>query len=269
MCNVILLNICRSRGKVENTNVTSNDHPKPPPSASGMTLEDKMKAVFKNVNGDSSSSSYNSNGSSSSYNGNGNRNGNSNSGDKTNGAPNPPSGYPPSLLPFANQGYPSQYGLPAYTLFPTQYIPVPFHPGMQMNGNQFGVSGFPAQMMAPGMGYLGSHLPGIPMGGPMGGPIGGLANPLSGLVPPYVSMGGIGGITSLKGPEGLPAYLAQDIKTKERSRESAQDSSGGSENDSSGDEYNFSTTSSSNLSEIGIKSDHRIDHSDYFSASSR
>lgn len=224
------------RSRVENQMPNGNDEaPKPPTSMSGMTLDDRVKSSFKNRNGDKSNPTV----------------------------PAYPNIFPP-MSSFPNQGCQTPYGLPAFALYPagTHYVPVPLNTGIQIPGNNFGSPILPAPIIAPGLGY--PHVPGMSTL-----PVGGLSNPFSGLVPPYVPMGGIGGITSLKGPEGLPAYLAQDAKTKERSQERPQDSSGSSENDLSGDEYNFSTTSSSNLSDVGIQTDHVIDHSDYFSAGSR
>lgn len=144
-----------------------------------MTPEDKVKAAFKNGNGD-----------------------------KGNPGNVLPTSFPNSVFPIGNHGYPSPYGVPAYALYPagTHYVPVPIHTGVQFPGNNLGGSILPGPIVAPGLGYLGSHIPGMSTL-----PIGGLSNPFSGLVPPYVPMGGIGGITSLKGPEGLPAYLAQVI----------------------------------------------------------
>jgi len=225
-----------------------NDDPKPPPSMSKMTLEDKMKAVFKNGN----------DGSSSPYNGNGGINRNGSNGDKG----NPSNSCYPNLLPFPNHGYPPSYGFPQYALFPagTHYVPVPINPGLP--GNNLGGPIFPGPIVAPGFGYMGSAMSGMSPGFSLGG----FSNILGGTAPP--SYGSMEGLSACKGAEGLPAHLAKE-KTKERNRDRVQDSSGSSENGSSGDEYNFSTTSSSNLSEVGIQTDQPNDHSDYYSAGSR
>ncbi|KAK3700893.1 hypothetical protein QZH41_012698, partial [Actinostola sp. cb2023] len=249
----------KPKSQTKNTVASGNssDAPKPPSISLGMNLEDKMKAAFRNGNS-STESGMNCD----------NEDRNDNNDNK--GIPNSSlPAYPnTNLFPFSNHGYPPSYGFPSYALYPagTHYIPIPLHPGVhvQLPGKNLGGLVLPVPIIAPGVGYLGSHIPGmstLPMGG-------GFSNPLSGLVPPYLPMGSVGEMTSgLKGPEGLPAYLAQE--KKQENRERVQDSSGSSENDSSGDEYNFSTTSSSNLSEIGIQTDHPNDHSDYYSAGSR
>lgn len=258
----------------------------------GFLEENGNNAYHKGHRSVGSSSMSSSNGNSNTDSLNGNNSGNNN--DMNSNGNNYPSQYSNNnSMPFPNHFYPPSYGFPTYALHPagTHYIPVALHPGIQMPGNNMngmsGMSGMNGMMPAatlinPGLGFYGSSMSGLPphtppMGpgaspayGPLGGGFG-LGSGLGGMGAGLGGMGlGLGGLSSgLAGPGGLPVYLS--MAQKEQNRNRSQDSNGSSENESntSSDEYNFSSNSSGNISEVGIQTEQPQDHSDYFSAGSR